>query len=549
MQTMDKTKYDETIQELIDRCLAEIGIMSPRVKGTTQALIRQGKKLQDDALLGFAYYYQAQYLYYRDGSVESYRSILKKAFSHTLIADEQTMLSRIYGSIAADALNNGCFDIAYNNYMMAMNIANRIGDKGIKALIEANIGRMYGELRDYKEARKYLRRSISSQKKQKTNLRYIQNTVIMLASDALVSLNLKDLPAAEKTFREMELFFAQGSREVQAELHLSRLYLLTRLALEKDEKEECDRLLKLLFPVLKKEPQVQDMLEDITCLYHVLMEKKRPQDALDLLTAVEDSIMGTNVAYVMCAFCELKADYCRRANQPRKLNAVLRTYMELAARLRKEQREMYTHAVTLSNLIEGLREERRRVMEENEALTRQASTDALTGIPNRFQLNHVLDEAFGKVGAKRQSLGLAILDIDHFKEFNDNYGHQSGDACLIRIAQTLSEIAGEKGIFCARYGGDEFVMVYTDFDDSAILRVVEEIRTRIEALGIRHAYQPHKDTVTVSQGICNDIPTRPSSPWDFLSVADEALYSIKKQRGKNSRRGSYALAHYIEPEL
>lgn len=548
---MDKTKYKEEIQVLIDACLAEISILSPRVKRMVRQLIQQGKNLQDDALLGFAYYYQTQYLYYRGGSSESYRSCLKKAFSHALKADDETMLSHIYGFIAADALNNGCFDIAYNNYIMALNIANRRGDTNTKALVEANIGRLYGELRDYKEARKYLRKSIVQHKKQKQKhaFRYLQNTVIMLANDALISLNLKDLPAAEKSVAEMEGYFARSPREAQEELQLTRLYLQTRMALEKNEEAESSRLLEAFLSAIRQQAQVQDMLEDIVCLYHILMEKDRPREAWGLLTAVDKGIMSTNVAYVMCAFCELKADYFRTMNQPRKLNEVLHTYMDLSARLRKEQREMYTHAVTLSNLIEGLREERRRVMEENEALIRQASTDALTGIPNRFQLNHVLDEAFGKIGAKRQSMGLAILDIDHFKEFNDNYGHQSGDECLIRIAQTISEIAREKDIFFARYGGDEFVMVYTDFDDAAILRVVEEIRIRIEALGIKHAYQPHKDTVTVSQGICNDIPTRPSSPWDFLSVADEALYSIKKERGKNSRRGSYALAHYIEPEL
>ncbi|MBQ7145852.1 MAG: GGDEF domain-containing protein [Lachnospiraceae bacterium] len=546
---MEKTKYNQEIQALIDSCLTEISILSPRVKGTLRQIIQRGKDLQDDALLGFAYYYQAQCLYYQGGSSASYRSCLKKAFFHALRADDQAMLSHIYGFIAADALNNGCFDIAYNNYIMALSIANRRGDAKTRSLVEANIGRLYGELRDYKAARKYVRKSIAQHRKQKNAFRYLQNMVIMLASDALISLNLKDLPAAEKSIREMESFFERGSGEVQAELQLSRLYLLTRLALEKGEEEESTRLFEEFLPVLRQQPQVQDMLEDIVGLYHILMEKDRSREALELLTAVEAGIMGTDVAYVMCAFCELKADYYRAMNQPRKLNEILHTYMELSARLRREQREMYTHAVTLSNLIEGLREERRRVMEENEALIRQASTDALTGIPNRFQLNHVLDEAFGKIGAKRQSVGLAILDIDHFKEYNDNYGHQSGDECLIRIARTLSDIAEKYNIFCARYGGDEFVMVYTDFDDAAILRVVEEIRTGITALGIRHEYQSHQDTVTVSQGICNDIPTRPSSPWDFLSVADEALYSIKKERGKNSRRGFYALAHYIEPEL
>ena len=263
---MEKTKYNQEIQALIDSCLTEISILSPRVKGTLRQIIQRGKDLQDDALLGFAYYYQAQCLYYQGGSSASYRSCLKKAFFHALRADDQAMLSHIYGFIAADALNNGCFDIAYNNYIMALSIANRRGDAKTRSLVEANIGRLYGELRDYKAARKYVRKSIAQHRKQKNAFRYLQNMVIMLASDALISLNLKDLPAAEKSIREMESFFERGSGEVQAELQLSRLYLLTRLALEKGEEEESTRLFEEFLPVLRQQPQVQDMLEDIRLL-------------------------------------------------------------------------------------------------------------------------------------------------------------------------------------------------------------------------------------------------------------------------------------------
>ena len=543
---MNVKQYDPQTQALVDRSMEEISVLSPKVMGTLKKLVRRGKELQDDVLLAFAYYYQAQYLYYRDCHKEAYRSAFQKAFSHALKADYQALLSRIYSFVAADALNNGCFDIAFNNYITAMNISARLGDQATIALIEANVGRLYAELRDYKEARKYLRRGIAKQKKLKKSLRYIQNTTIMLAGDALASLNMGDVTAAEKTIGEMLRIYDQGSPEVQAELFLSRTYLLIRLALEKGDDGETDRLLKQFLEALRKEQQVQDLVEDINGLYYILMEKGRRQDAGDLLDAVDEGMMQTNVAYVMCAFCELKADYCRAVGDSRNLSEILRTHMELGARLRSEQRDMYSHAVTLTHIIENLREERQRVEEENRALTRQAQTDALTGIPNRYQLNEALDQAFKKVEGKNQNLAISILDIDYFKEFNDNYGHREGDSCLIRIARTLDKIAQKHGGFCARYGGDEFVMVFTDLSDEALLEMVQEVQSQVEALGIAHAFQPRNKTVTLAQGICNDIPTGPSSPWDFLSAADGALYYIKKNRGKISPPETYAITRYSE---
>lgn len=543
---MNVKKYDPQTQALVDRSMQEISILSPKVMGTLKKLIRRGTELQDDTLLAFAYYYQAQYLYYRDSQIEAYRFSFRKAFSHALKADYQTMLARIYSFAAADALNNGCFDIAYNNYVTAMNISARLEDKAIVAQIEANIGRLYAELRDYKEAKKYLRRGIAKQKKLKKSLRFIQNITIMLASDALASLNLGDIPGAEKSIGEMLRYYSQGSPEVQSELFLSKTYLLMRLALEKQDEEESHRLMKPLLEAIRKEQQVQDLVEDINGLYRILMERGRVQDAGDLLAAADESIMHTKVAYVMCVFCELKADYYRTTNDSRRLSEVLRTHMELSTRLRGEQRDMYSHAVSLTHMIETMREDQRRMEEENKALTRQAQTDALTGIPNRYQLNHTLEQAYRKVEGKNQNLAISILDIDYFKEFNDNYGHREGDDCLIRIARALDKIAQKHGGFCARYGGDEFVMVFTDLADDALLRVVQEVQTGVERLDIHHDFQPRNQTVTLSQGICNDIPASPSSPWDFLSAADGALYYIKKNRGKTNPHETYALTRYSE---
>ena len=542
----ERGRYDEKTQELIDRCQKEVSMLSPKFMRSIKLLARQAKALEDDALLALVHYSQAQYLYHKDGSVTSYRTPIRKALYHALKADDQNLLTRIHSFIASDALNTGCFDIAYSNYIVALNLSNRIGDMESIALIETNLGRMLAELKDYQEARKYFVKSLSKLKKLKHKLRYVQNTSITLAHNALVNFELNNPDAAEKYIREMDALVNKGSAEMRMELNLALVYLWTRLALERDDKAEIDRLLEPLLQAFRETRQLQDMLGDVTYLYHALMEKGYTQAAYDLLMAVDDSMMHTNVAFVMCSFCELKADYYKAVGDAQKFSEVLQDHLELSSHLRIEQREMCSYAVTLTQLVEDLREERDKVRKENVALNRKARTDALTGIPNRYELNHVLEQSYKQLADTDRKLAISILDIDHFKDFNDNYGHQRGDKCLIQIAQTLDKIARKHGGFCARYGGDEFVMVYSGLEDDVLLHVIREIQKKVEALGIVHEFQSHHGIVTLSQGICNDIPTSPSSPWDFLSAADSALYSIKKGARKGPIDEAYALVRYGE---
>lgn len=158
--------------------------------------------------------------------------------------------------------------------------------------------------------------------------------------------------------------------------------------------------------------------------------------------------------------------------------------------------------------------------------------DGLTGIPNRRRFNEYLDLTWNF--AERESLPISIIlmDIDHFKQFNDNYGHQEGDACLIQISQALSEAVVRKTDFFARYGGEEFVYILpnTNIDNAVV--IAEKLRISIMALQIPHAYSSAGNSVTISLGVATMIPDRNSFYSVLIKAADDALYKSKKN-GKN----------------
>jgi diguanylate cyclase (GGDEF)-like protein len=120
--------------------------------------------------------------------------------------------------------------------------------------------------------------------------------------------------------------------------------------------------------------------------------------------------------------------------------------------MERENRLMVSNMIVMRNSYMELTQINKKVEEKNTFLQKRSETDPLTGMYNRLKLNEYSEEAFEKALINRSSIAVEILDIDFFKQYNDNYGHQEGDNCIKFIASTLIDMAKEDGIFTARYG-------------------------------------------------------------------------------------------------
>jgi len=125
-----------------------------------------------------------------------------------------------------------------------------------------------------------------------------------------------------------------------------------------------------------------------------------------------------------------------------------------------------------------------------------------------------------------------IVDVDHFKAFNDTYGHQQGDECLRQVAGALSSALHRASDFVGRYGGEEFVVLLPATPAEHALLVAEELRQRTAALALEHRSSSVAKVVTVSIGVATTKPGPGESPEAFFVAADEALYRAKSQ-GRN----------------
>ena len=155
--------------------------------------------------------------------------------------------------------------------------------------------------------------------------------------------------------------------------------------------------------------------------------------------------------------------------------------------------------------------------------------DGLTGLANRRYFDEVLGREWLRGQRDGSALSLMFIDVDHFKRFNDQHGHQLGDDCLRQVAEVLKHFARRPGDMAARYGGEEFVMIYPQTGPEALREVAEQIREAIRDLGIIHHHAGKEGPVTISIGLATMLPEASSKPEQLVQRADHALYQAKNQ--------------------
>ncbi len=163
----------------------------------------------------------------------------------------------------------------------------------------------------------------------------------------------------------------------------------------------------------------------------------------------------------------------------------------------------------------------------NQELDRLAHQDVLSGLANRRHFNLMLEQEWERLSRARQPLAALFIDVDHFKAYNDTYGHAAGDDCLAAIGAVLLQAARRPGDVAARYGGEEFVLLLPGADIKGACDVASRILHDIDALNIAHAASSVSGHVTVSIGLAAQIPQPGLSSQDLLVAADQALYAAK----------------------
>ena len=178
---------------------------------------------------------------------------------------------------------------------------------------------------------------------------------------------------------------------------------------------------------------------------------------------------------------------------------------------------------------------RQKLEAANQELQRLVSIDGLTQMANRRCLDEYLDQECKRASREQIPISLVLCDIDFFKNYNDNYGHQEGDHCLQEVAQAISKSTNRPADLVARYGGEEFVIVLPNTDAQGSINVAIRATEVMRSLKLPHSYSKVAPYVTISCGVATLLPSQEFEPTDLLKAADQALYKAKAE-GRNCVR-------------
>jgi diguanylate cyclase (GGDEF)-like protein len=200
-----------------------------------------------------------------------------------------------------------------------------------------------------------------------------------------------------------------------------------------------------------------------------------------------------------------------------------------SAQLRETHAELDAHARELEQRVAARTHD---LEKANQQLARLASIDGLTLVGNRRFFEEALARLWAEHERREAPLSLVLCDVDHFKHFNDTYGHVKGDETLRAVAEALTRAASRPGDTVARYGGEELVALLPDTDDAGALEVAERIRRNVEDLDIPHDASDVVPFVSLSVGVATLVPRRDTPPGLLVEHADAALY-LAKEHGRN----------------
>lgn len=246
------------------------------------------------------------------------------------------------------------------------------------------------------------------------------------------------------------------------------------------------------------------------------------------LTSVSDAIRTAkenNESYG-ATLAKASDDLADATTDPAALKAMVSNLVK-ATRSVREQNSTLEDRLADSNAEVG------RLREHLEQVRRDATTDALTNLNNRKAFDEEAEKALAEAEASGEAMGLAVLDIDHFKHFNDTWGHQTGDQVIRFVASVIGRAAAPPR-FAARYGGEEFAMLFPNEKVSQALRALEEIRGEISSRSLkRRSTNETLGQITISGGIAMRVPGE--SLESLIERADKALYESKRTgRNKNT---------------
>lgn len=518
---IQEQQVTEWMQEVLEYRMKDIS----HVLKNCSYIEKYGMEKKDSHLLGFAYFYIGE-AHYIMNEIDDMLENMAKAIGYLNESKQWDLLARAYNLLAIISINKGNAPVAMDYYLLGLACAKEHNIETIICSIEINLGYLYLQNGVYHEARQYFESAYQLYCKDEAKESNIGRLIMIYTNLANCYLLWGKLDRTreyvEKLKIECEPYFTDmdhvyvGCAKVRY-YHLSGQYELRDACID-DIQERID-----------KEMPLMDIFDDLYALCDLCIEIERHDILWKVIERIETFVKQANIVNLEKRLLELKIKYYQKTGKKEQYLEAAAQYYEMNVIMETENQSMISNMIYIRTSLELANESKKKIEAINAILMEKSETDELTGLANRYKLSEYSRTVMDECIQERKTLAVEILDVDYFKEYNDNYGHQAGDECIKAVASLIKNMQN-KNVFCARYGGDEFIIMYQGLGEAEVYEKAEALRENIMKLNIMHEYSKVASVVTISQGICVDVPGSENKNWDFLHVADNMLYRVKKKQ-------------------
>lgn len=524
---MDYKKYNEIVQEWIEiieeNCQKDAELTLKYCKD----IINYGKKIEDDSLVALGYYHEGVVYYVLNDGMRFYEAVTN-ALSYLSKVEEWDLMARCYNFLGIFSVNHGNAAIALDYYLNALQCCKKAENEGFACTIKINrsvLNILYGRFED---ALGLLHDALEYYENHPELPNYNEYMIGINVNMAKAYLCKGDLIKAKECF---ENIYAEHEAYLKDEMMLTVLATEATYYHIARKDIECQARIDCIHEEIMENMPIMDMFDDFYDYCKILLNRDCKEEFWKLVDIMEPMVKSLDITNLILKILSLKIKFYRKHKMNAEYLQASALYFEYSERAAVENTTMMNNVLNLRRTLEEVNLEKIEIQEKNVILQEKSETDALTGLSNRFRLNDYSEEAFQRAMENKTSLAVEILDMDNFKGYNDLYGHQRGDECIQLVASAIKSME-EFGAHCFRYGGDEFMLIYEDVTQEEIMEYAAELRKRVIDLGIIHRASKVSDVMTISQGICWDVPEKGCRMWDFLHAADDLLYRVK-QKSRN----------------
>lgn len=478
----------------------------------------------DMELLGFVFFYRGE-AYYILNRIDDMFDNIANSVTFFSMTEQWDLLARSYNMMAIVSINKGNAPMAVDYYLASLKCAKEHGINWMECSIHINVGYLYMQNGLYSEALNHFNEAHAIYDNSEDKEAQIGRLIMIYTNLASCHMLRKDMSCAGEYIRKIDTecrpyftdmdFVYVGCME-------ARYYNIC-----KDEKKR-DEIISNIMKRLDSQLPILDLFDDLYSLCELALENGDYDICINIAMKLEPVIENTHMINLERQLLILKLRYYEIMHDDAKYAEATGRFYMLAMVVEEENKNMISNMLHIRAALEQANESKKAIEAENAMLTEKSETDQLTGLANRYRLTDYSQKLMDDCLHSDMPFAVEILDIDYFKEYNDNYGHQAGDECIKKVSKLIKNMQNEN-IFCARYGGDEFIIIYSGLDEHEVRCEAARLKNDIMALDIKHEFSKAFPMVTISQGICQSVPQEGNKSWDFLHVADEYLYKVKKQ--------------------